>query len=115
MHQQLQQALRTLRAIRQRYETECDASSDYVRSSNVHVALGYADMPWITAVIEALEKTDQILIGCMDCGRKWMGPRAADAPPGAALYVDRCGCNPSTTVAPYHLDGNGERIEQSSA
>jgi hypothetical protein len=52
----LQQALRTLRAIRQRYETGRSTSSDYVRSYSVQVALGYADMLWITAAIEALEK-----------------------------------------------------------
>jgi hypothetical protein len=53
----LQQAIRTLRAIRQRYETGRSASSDYVRAYSVQVALGYADMLWITAVIEALEKS----------------------------------------------------------
>ena len=52
----LQQALRTLRAIRQRYEIGRSASSDYVRSYSVQVALGYADMLWVTAAIEALEK-----------------------------------------------------------
>jgi hypothetical protein len=109
---QLQQAVRILRAIRQRYETRHNAGSGSVRSNSVQVALGNADMPWITAVIEALEKADQILIGCMDCGHRWMGPRAADAPAAAALYVDRCGCKLSITAAPYHLDGDGERIEQ---
>jgi hypothetical protein len=53
---QLQQALRTLRAIRQRYETGRDTGSGYLRFDSIHVALGYADMLWITAVIEALEK-----------------------------------------------------------
>jgi hypothetical protein len=52
----LQQALRTLRAIRQRYETGRSTSSDYVRSYSVQVALGYADMLWVTAAIEVLEK-----------------------------------------------------------
>jgi hypothetical protein len=52
----LQQALRTLRAIRHRYETGRKADSNYVRSYSVQVALGYADMLWITAAIEALEK-----------------------------------------------------------
>ena len=52
----LQQALRTLRAIRQRYETGRKADSDYVRSYSVQIALGYADMLWITAAIEALER-----------------------------------------------------------
>ena len=52
----LQQALRTLRAIRQRYETGRSTSSDYARSYSVQIALGYADMLWITAAIEALEK-----------------------------------------------------------
>lgn len=57
MDQQLQQAVRTLRAIRQRYETGCNAGSDYVRSYSVQVALGHADMFWISAAIDALEKT----------------------------------------------------------
>ena len=52
----LQQAIRTLRAIRQRYETGRSTSSDYARAYSVQVALGYADMLWITAAIEALEK-----------------------------------------------------------
>jgi hypothetical protein len=52
----LQQALRTLGAIRQRYETGRKADSDYVRSYSVQVALRYAGMLWITATIEALEK-----------------------------------------------------------
>ena len=55
MDQQLQQAVRTLRAIRQRYEAGSNAGSGYVRSYSVQVALGYADMLWITAAIEALE------------------------------------------------------------
>ncbi len=52
----LQQAVRTLRAIRQRYEIGRTVDSDYVRAYRVWVALGYADMFWITAAIEALEK-----------------------------------------------------------
>lgn len=54
--QQLQQAVRTLRAIRQRYEAERNAGSGYVRAYNLQVALGYADMIWLTAAVEALEK-----------------------------------------------------------
>jgi hypothetical protein len=56
MNKCIEQALRTLRAIRQRYETESDAGSGRKRSYTVHVALGYADMAWVTAAIEALEK-----------------------------------------------------------
>ena len=56
MDRRLQQAVRTLRAIRQRYETGCHASSQYARSYSVQVALGHADMSWISAAIEALEK-----------------------------------------------------------
>ena len=56
MDDRVEQALRTLRAIRQRYETGSDAASGYTRSYTVQVALGYADMPWIAAAIEALEK-----------------------------------------------------------
>lgn len=51
----LQQALRTLRGIRQRYEMERTAHPD-ARSYKVHVALGDSDMFWIAATIEALEK-----------------------------------------------------------
>jgi hypothetical protein len=107
----LQQAIRTLRALRQRYEVERNVGSDYVRAYSVQVALGYSDMHWISAAIEALEKADQILIGCMECGRKWTGPRAADAPQGAALHVGHCGCERPATVAPYYVDGDGEPIE----
>jgi hypothetical protein len=56
MDQRLQQALRTLRGIRQRYETDRNVGSGYVRSCSVQVTLDYADMLWITAAIEALEK-----------------------------------------------------------
>ena len=56
MDQRLEQAVRTLRAIRQRYETGSNAGSDYVRSYSVQVALSHADMLWISAAIEALEK-----------------------------------------------------------
>jgi hypothetical protein len=52
----LQQAVRTLRALRQRYELERNVDSDYVRAYSLQVAFGYADMFWITAAIEALEK-----------------------------------------------------------
>ena len=53
----LEQAERTLRAIRQRYETGRNVNSEYVRTYGMQVALGYADMFWISAVIEALEKS----------------------------------------------------------
>jgi hypothetical protein len=56
MDQKLQQAVRTLRAIRQRYAAGHNADSGFVRSYSVQVALGYADMRWITAAIEVLEK-----------------------------------------------------------
>jgi hypothetical protein len=52
----MRQALRTLRGIRQRYETGRKVDSTYVRSYTVQVALGYSDMLWITAAIETLEK-----------------------------------------------------------
>jgi len=56
MDKRLEQALRTLRAIRQRYETESDAGSARRRSYTIQIALGYADMRWIAAAIEELEK-----------------------------------------------------------
>ena len=51
----LQQALRTLRGIRRRHEI---ARARYLqpRFLTVHVALNDADMRWIAAVIDALEK-----------------------------------------------------------
>jgi hypothetical protein len=52
----LQQAVHTLRAIRERYETGRTVDSGYVRAYSVQVSLGYADMLWITAAIEAMEK-----------------------------------------------------------
>lgn len=51
----LQQALRTLRAIRLRYEIDRRKSDARIRS--VLVALSCADMQWVTAAIETLEKT----------------------------------------------------------
>jgi hypothetical protein len=56
MDNRLEQAIRTLRGIRQRYETESDPGSGRRRSYTLQVALGHADMRWITAAIEALEK-----------------------------------------------------------
>ena len=56
MDKRIEQAVRSLRAIRQRYETESSAGSGRRRSHTVQVALGYADMLWITAAVEALER-----------------------------------------------------------
>jgi hypothetical protein len=56
MEQRLEQAVRTLRGIRQRYETDRNVGSGYVRSCSLDVELGYADMLWIAAAIEALER-----------------------------------------------------------
>ena len=56
MDKRSEQALRTLRAIRQRYEAESKVRPGRVRSYTVQVAFGYADMLWIAAAIEALEK-----------------------------------------------------------
>ena len=50
----LRQALLTLRAIRRRYEIDRRSSDTRIRS--VLVALSCADMLWISATIEALEK-----------------------------------------------------------
>ena len=50
----LQQALRTLRAIRLRYEIDRRNSDARLRS--VLVALSCADMLWISAAIEALQE-----------------------------------------------------------
>jgi hypothetical protein len=50
--QTLQQALRTLRGIRHRYEMQRTAHPDAL--CNLHVALGDSDMMWIGAAIEAL-------------------------------------------------------------
>jgi len=59
MDDRLNQALRTLRAIQQQYETGSNVDSGYIRSYTVQMALGYADMLWIAAAIEALEKVTQ--------------------------------------------------------
>jgi len=50
----LRQALLSLHVIRLRYEIDCRNSD--TRSRSVLVALSCADMLWITATIEALEK-----------------------------------------------------------
>jgi hypothetical protein len=52
----LQRAVVTLRAIRQRYESDRDAHLAG-RGYTVQVAVDSGDMSWITATIEALEKT----------------------------------------------------------
>jgi hypothetical protein len=69
----LQQALRTLRGIRHRYEVERTAHPD-VGSHNLHVALGDSDMVWIAAAIEALE-------GPTAAGATEIAGRAAQASP----------------------------------
>jgi hypothetical protein len=51
----LQRALRTLRAVRQRYETGRNAHPD-ARSYSVHVVVDHGDVAWIAAAIEAVEK-----------------------------------------------------------
>ena len=51
----LQRALATLRAIRERYVTGHKAHPD-ARSYSVQVALGSADLFWLTATIEAVER-----------------------------------------------------------
>jgi len=54
--QSLERAVRTLRAIRGRYEMGRNGGSADLPAYSIQVALGYADMFWITATIEALEK-----------------------------------------------------------
>lgn len=51
----LERALRTLRAIRQRYEVGCRANRD-ARFYGVQVVVDRSDVAWITATIEALER-----------------------------------------------------------
>jgi hypothetical protein len=51
----LQRALRTLRAVRQRYEKGRNAHPD-ARSYSLHVVVDHSDVAWITAAIEAVEK-----------------------------------------------------------
>jgi hypothetical protein len=51
----LERALRTLRGVRQRYETGRNAHPD-ARSYSVHVVVDYGDVAWITTAIEAVEK-----------------------------------------------------------
>jgi hypothetical protein len=52
----LQRASLVLRAIRQRYEAGHNAHPD-ARCYSVQVVMDYGDMAWISAAIEALEKT----------------------------------------------------------
>jgi hypothetical protein len=55
MDENLVQALRTLRGIRQRYETALKAHP-HITTYQLNVAIGHADMSWMKAVIEALER-----------------------------------------------------------
>ena len=52
----LQRASLILRAIRQRYEAGRNAHP-YARCYSVQVVMDHGDMAWISAAIEALEKT----------------------------------------------------------
>jgi hypothetical protein len=55
----LQRALRTLRAVRQRYETGRNAHADADADAHfysVHVVVDHGDVAWIAAAIEAVEK-----------------------------------------------------------
>jgi hypothetical protein len=52
----LQRAVRTLRAILQRYEMDRVANS-HTRSHSIQVALGDTDMCWIAAAIKVLEQS----------------------------------------------------------
>ena len=54
MDEQLERALNTLRALRQRYEVERHSHPE-AGSRSVHAAFGDSDMSWIAAAIEALE------------------------------------------------------------
>jgi hypothetical protein len=54
MDEQLERAVNTLRAIRQRYEMERHLRPE-AESGTVHAAFGDGDMAWIAAAIEALE------------------------------------------------------------
>jgi len=85
MDNRLEQAIRTLRAIRQRYETESDAGSERRRSYTVQVALGYADMRWIGATIEALEKTTLGTLGADSSGHPAAAALADDEDDARAL------------------------------
>jgi hypothetical protein len=51
-------------------------------------------------------------IACMDCGCLSVGPRDANAPAKAKLYMSHCGCKlPVTTGAPYYVQRNGQRTD----
>ncbi|HVN45917.1 MAG TPA: hypothetical protein VMT66_11865 [Steroidobacteraceae bacterium] len=56
MDKGLEQAIRTLRGIRHRYETGHATEASDLRAYTVQMSLGYADMRWITAALDALEK-----------------------------------------------------------
>jgi len=54
---------------------------------------------------------DQITMECMDCGRRYLGPRTAAAPAGAVLHVLHCGCkHPLNGDVPFYIDFEGERM-----
>ena len=100
MDTRLDQAIRTLRAIRQRYEMESDAGHGRKRSYAVQVALGYADMRWIGAAIEALEKATRET----PTPESWEAPAAASPP-----YRGRIGRRDSTLAVndpPYAQVGD---------
>jgi uncharacterized protein VirK/YbjX len=49
---------------------------------------------------------------CMDCGRRYVGPRAATAPSEVWLHVVHCGCKPPSAEPSFYIDTDGERIEE---
>ena len=69
----LQRALRTLRAVRQRYETGRNAHAD-AHFYSVHVVVDHGDVAWIAAAIEAVEKA--ITVGAAEAA----GPAAEACP-----------------------------------
>jgi hypothetical protein len=69
----LQRALRTLRAVRQRYEAGRNAHAD-ARFYSVHVVVDHGDVAWIAAAIGAVEKA--ITAGAAEAA----GPAAESCP-----------------------------------
>jgi len=55
---------------------------------------------------------EHIDIACMDCGKRSIEPRDANAPAKAVLYMTHCGCKmPFIIGRAYYMDADSRRIE----
>lgn len=81
--------------------------------SQDHIRVEMSDASAVRQLIRAtgIRLRIKIATECMDCGRRYVGPRADTAPAEAWLYVVHCGCEPPSPEPSFYIDPEGERIE----